>query len=130
MSIASDRKAISDALRTGLGQHLTVLDYAPATAQPLSAWLDLVSVAPGKTFRSLTATWEVIITTTASARPDTAATALDGALDRAIAAIVASGAADLDNVGAYIGLTNNSSGGVIPAARITLKSSTPVKGME
>lgn len=126
MSVQDDRAGIAAVLRQALAPlKIEGLDYAPGTVRAGIAWLDLSEIqAPeNQTFahKKMRTTWRVTITVSATLTVIEAQKQLDAALDAAMSAIVASGAADVETAGEYFGITETS-GATFPAVRLTLSS--------
>ncbi|XCB30286.1 hypothetical protein RQN30_02310 [Arcanobacterium hippocoleae] len=127
MSIYQNRTEIYTAL-TNLteveGQAISVYPSPPQNPAAFIAYIELSNATQGKAFGSLDTIWE--ITATGSAKQSTpAATAfLDQLTDAIITVIISTGVGNVDDVQPYFVLTDNSSGGTVPATRITITSRT------
>lgn len=125
MSIASDRQALTSAVRDAL-PGWTVTAHAPLEPSGKSCWIELQHIARGDTFGTLTLTWKVTAAIQANATPAVIVAALDAAADAILAANQAAGAADLEDAPAYFALST-SSGAAFPAVEFTFTSSTNIK---
>lgn len=127
MSIHTDRQELYQALqKMGKieGKTITANPYTLEKVEAYKAYIELAGLSPAEVFTKIQITWDVIITASARLSPQSAIEFLDKATNAAISAVIGSSAADFQSVEQYFILTDNSSGGSIPATRITFTSQT------
>lgn len=127
MSIHTDRQELHKALESIAkidGKTITASAYTLEKVDAYKAYIELAAVSPAEVFTKIEITWDVIITASARLSPQSATEFLDKATNALISAVLAARAGDFQGVDPYFILTDNSSGGSIPATRITFISQT------